>query len=160
MATTGLVEVEKSVGDVNVDETFPIVVDYDESIENIAGDESYSWVNRNIISRNFPAPKHGKHEVEIEFICFERETSTKKAIEQIEHQGLRPIDVYELFHLIDKYPGIPFSVVALGSMLKDPDSKDYLIPYFCRSDSKRSRMRLGHHNINWNNDHRFAVVHK
>lgn len=156
----GLAEAEKLVDGVDVDETFQVVVDYDKSIEKIVGDEGYSWVNRNINSMNFPAPKHGKHEITIELVCFEREVSTKQAIEKIKRQGFRPIDVYELFYLIDKYSDIPFSVIALGSMSKDPDSGDYLIPYFCRFDLERSRMRLGHHDVNWDSDHRFAVTSK
>lgn len=148
---------EKTVDRSIVTERLIVPVDYDVSLEEVVEElkkKNYRF-NRNITSEKFPRPRKGQCEIEVGFISFGDNVSTDWAASQIEYNGLLPINLYDLFSLLKKYPNINFPVVALGSKTKDPGG-NILIPFYDCNPSARF-IRLRFLDVGWGESHQFGV---
>jgi len=122
--------------------TYLLSVDYERSVEDGVKASRYDWVNRDITNRNFPSKKgRGTAEVAVELVHFDRDISVLEALRELEENGYRPADLWELLAFGEKYPEvqIKFPVAALGSIYRHPNDH-YFSPLLYGFNSRR---RLG-----------------
>lgn len=167
--------------------TYPLTVDYGRSVEDWRKAPHYYFSNSEINSRNFPAKRQGITQIVVELIhpheifplnWYKDYVSTNEVLRELDRTGYRatyylifievlrefnkrtgyrPIDLYELFALGEKYPKLPreFPVVALDSVWHNPGGY-YVVPYLGWNGLNRS-LRLVSIEGNWHESYRFAV---
>lgn len=134
MPVAGFCRVEAGVG-------FPVVVDYDQTIEKMAGAGNYDFVCPDINSKNFSISRTGQVRAYMYKVCFDQQRESgvripmrsEDVIYELKEMGLRPATLPELLafgvqHLkaVDDQP-----IVALGS--RSPHPNDYYsdVAYIC-----------------------------
>ena len=102
-------------------EAFPLLVNYDLSVEDAVNAGSYQAVNSSITSRNFPPIRRGQAQLEIILVRFDVRMTSEKVLGELDKEGLRPADLREFLAFGAEYPEVQrrFSVVALGSECRD-----------------------------------------
>ena len=102
-------------------ETFPVLVNYNLSVEEAIDAGRFQAVNASITSKNFPSSRSGQADVEIALVRFDQRMSSEEVLRQLDEEGLRAAELPELLAFGAKYPDIQrqFSVVGLGSVWKD-----------------------------------------
>lgn len=143
------------------DNTYPISVDYEKSIENRVKSGQYDEFNHDINSRNFSTNRKGTAEVKVALIHFLEYVSTNNALKEIYLIGMRPIKLHELLAFGEKYPDVQreFPIVALNSAWWDTKFNSFYVPYLCQHKSKRY-LCLRYIDIEWDKLYRFAAVRK
>lgn len=103
-----------------VSESFPTSVNYQRSVENGIGMDSYIRVSKEINALNFPTrlEKKKREKIGVKLACFHRSISTPEIFEALEKIGYRPINLSELLAFGKQYPHVQcgFPVAALGSI--------------------------------------------
>jgi len=104
---------------------FPVIIKYNQTIEEMAEAGSYTYVNPDINSENFSVTKTGWVRVSMHIVCFDQENESgeriarrsEEVIRKLKEAGLRPATLPELIAFGAKYPNAVQrrSVVALGS---------------------------------------------
>jgi len=101
-------------------DTYKVMVDYDQSLDEAIKAGKYDYVSLLITSENFPSPRKDETEVEVRLFHFGRTiSSNKEAIAEMDRQGYRPATLRELLELVTQHPEFirkkEFFVLALGS---------------------------------------------
>jgi hypothetical protein len=102
-------------------EAYPLVVNYDLSVEQAIDAGNYQAVNGDINSAHFSWLRRGQAEVEIVLVRFEQRMSSPEVIRELDSEGLRAAELPEFLAFGAKYPEVQrqFSVVGLGSIWQD-----------------------------------------
>ena len=137
--------------------SYPVVVDYNCSLDEMIKAGNYGYVNPRITASNFPIQGEGKREVEVVLFSFNRRIiRSEEIIIEVKKRGYRPARIEELLALSEKYPDLQqrFPIVALGSVWYD----DYdVVPVVCRGNGQ-CRLGLSIYACNWNQNYSFATV--
>ncbi len=138
--------------------TYPVVVDYGKSVEEMVRLGKYSWSDGGITSKKFPTKRTGKEEIQIVLVHFDQFISTEEAIKELDEMGFRPAELRELLAFGEKYPNIQrkFPVVALGSVRQRPDDRCY-VQYLSKIGCERDLILDLGWDI-WREPCRFAAV--
>ena len=141
-------------------ESFPISVDYGQTLASMIASCKLDWVNSGITQKNFPFTGNGKIELLPELVHFGKGISSDNALKEIDLRGLRPATLPELLAFGTKYPEKQreFPVVALGSVWTSSGGNRY-VPDLYENDSKR-RLSLGWCGGDWDDNCRFLSVRK
>lgn len=137
---------------------FPVVVNFDLSVEGVIEDGGFKLDTGLINSQNYPTARSGTQEIVIQ-IYFECFMVLEDVLSELDRQGLRPAELHELLALGKSYPDLQrgFPVAALGSVWKTPHG--YLdVPCLYRSD-RRVLGQIGF-STRWRGPLRFAAVPK
>jgi len=73
-----------------------VIVDYNTEIEEGFKEDPYDHVHAMINNKNFTHARRGTAYISIEAICFNKELSTKEALEKLDSYGFRPANFEEL----------------------------------------------------------------
>ncbi len=98
-------------------DTYPLIVDYGMSLEQMVKNGRYNWSHENITSKKFPTRRTGKAEIVIKLVRLNLSVHTSTAIEELnKEKGFRLAEPCELLAFGEKYPYVQrkFPVVALG----------------------------------------------
>ncbi len=144
---------------VRAENTFPLKVNYDLSVESLVAHGKYDWKNDNITSKNFPTTRKGTAELDIILVHLDRDVSTEEAIKELDKLGLRPAELQELLAFGAKYPDEQrkYPIVALGSVWRSLDVR--LVPYLWSGGDRRV-LYLHWFVSDWHAFCRFAGVRK
>lgn len=104
---------------------YPIIINYDESLDEMIKAGLYDHVSDNITTDNFPITGSGMVEQEAVLVHPDRYVSTEGAEQEIGKRGLRPARLEELLAFGAEWPEVQrkFPVVALGSSWVHSDSQ-------------------------------------
>jgi hypothetical protein len=140
--------------------TYPVVIDYGKSVEDMVVYGNYNWSNPNITSKSFPLSGTGNVSVSLELVHLNKSASTQEVLAYLEANGLRAATIEELLAFGLAYPEIQreFPVVALGSSWVDSDGRRD-VPYLGRGGSDRE-LRLYWSGSDWLGVCRFLAVRK
>lgn len=143
-----------------IEETYPLNVDYDQKIEDAVADGKYDYKNDDITSKNFPTSRKGSADIVLHLVHFNRNISSDDVILELDKLGLRPAETHEELAFGAAHPDIQrqFPIVALGSVWQDRDGDRY-VPCLFRVGSERS-LYLDWFGNGWSADCRFAAVPK
>lgn len=93
--------------------------------------KKFDWVNSNITDTLFPAPKEIKNDFKV--FHFNKYVSSEDAVKEMEKEGFRPANIYELLSWKD-WNGED-TVVALGSVGRVGGDRN--VPHLGRDGSRR-----------------------
>lgn len=143
-----------------VGDTYPVVVNYEMSVEDAVKLGRYDWANDNITSRNFQTKRTGTIDLVVELTHFDKVISTDKALRELDKMGMRPAEIHELLAFSEKHPDIQreLLIIALGSVWQGSDGHRY-VPYLNGNGSKRD-LSLHWVESDWGEFCRFAAVRK
>jgi len=139
---------------------FPVVVNYDQSVEVAVKAGKYGWSNSDITTKHFPSQRKGTAEIEIILVHFNRAIESDEAVRELDKQGLRPAELPELLAFGAKYPDVQreFPVIALGSVWQDPAGNRHCASL--RGDSGKRYLHLFWFDFRWIGRCRFAALRK
>lgn len=141
-------------------DNFRIVVDYSKSLAEMISVGNYDWANSDISEKNFPVKGNGHVELNIELIHYDKRMESDDIVRDMESRNLRLITPPELLAFGKAYPDKQrkFPIIALGLVCRCLYNYRY-VAYLCSRGSKRG---LGLASVigGWNEDCRFAAVHK
>lgn len=144
-----------------VGDVFRLTVDYGQSLEQMIAAGHYDWKNGDITAKRFPIEGQGKVEFESCYFHFNRDISSKKAIEAMKNAGWEPAKIEHLLCFGENYPDEQrkFPIVALGLVAVVDGWRD--MPYLClgRSGSGRD-LDLGWFGGDWFASYRFLAVRR
>jgi hypothetical protein len=102
-------------------ESYPVVVNYDLSVEEAVEAGNYQAVNADITHEHFSWKQKGQIAAEIVLVRFEHRMTSQGVIDELENEGLRPAELPEILAFGAQYPEVQrkFSVVGLGSIWQD-----------------------------------------
>ena len=141
-------------------DVFRVLVDYCRSLEDMIAIGKYDHVNSDINAKHFPIAKHGREDVAIEPVHFNRGISSDNALRELDKMGFRPATLPELLAFGEKYPDVQrrFPIVALGSVWRSLDG-GRCVPYLWGVSHGRG-LDLGWFEGGWDAGYRFAAVRK
>lgn len=119
----------KSGGSVlTISAVFSVAVDYDQTVEQMVEAGHYDWKNGDINSGNFQVNRRQSGTMEVHTIQPNRFISSDYAIKEMDNMGFRTAELPELLAIGAKHPDKQKenTVVALGSLLKDPNGRQYV----------------------------------
>lgn len=114
----------------------------------------FKYVNTEIDEKNFPSQEVSK---DFKLFHFDREISSENATEEIEKEGYRPANLYELLTYAEKEWDGKMYVVALGSVWRRLGGRGVPILWY---DSSGRGLRLDWFECGWILDYRFLAVRK
>lgn len=149
------VEVSQKAKDI-----FRVLVDYYRSLEDMIAAGKYDYANPDINAKHFPVAKHGKEDVAVELVHFDRNISSDEAIPELDKMGFRPATLPELLAFGEKYPDVQrrFPVVALGSVWLRLSGRRNVACLW--GDSTERGLTLSWFEGDWLARYRFASVRK
>jgi hypothetical protein len=103
------------------DGPFPVIADYDLSIEKMLKAGRYGDVDSDITSAHFPSSERGKRRVNVLAANFLGDIDSDKVLRVFQRKGLRPLTLRELLALASQYPHLADEgtiIIALGSTWK------------------------------------------
>ena len=108
--------------------TFPLTLDYSQSLPTMIAAGGYDWVNSDITAEHFPITGEGQIEVEVTLFHFNRSMSSEPVLEELDQAGFRPAKIEELVALGVKERDLQkkFPIVALGSVWRGSDGRRYV----------------------------------
>src|SRR3989344_3384599 len=97
--------------------TYPVVIDYGKTIEEMVATGHYDWSNSDISSGNFPVSGNGTANANLELVHLNKDASSEGGVAYLESLGMRPATIAELLVFGATYPEVQreFPVIALGS---------------------------------------------
>lgn len=118
----------KVVADETLSAVFSVTVDYGQTVEQMVEAGHYDWKNGEVNSRNFRVNNRRSGTMEIRAIHYDRFFSSDYAIKEMDNMGFRPAELPELLAVGAEHPNKQKenTVVALGSLLKDPNGRQYV----------------------------------
>lgn len=98
-----------------------VMVDNDQTLEQMIAAGRYGWKMPNINAKHFPLTGTGKVAVNLELIHFNRAIDTNDVLKEIDARGYRPATIAELLALGASQPELQrqFMIIALGSVYRD-----------------------------------------
>ena len=141
-------------------QSFKVIVDYGQTLEEMIQDGKYDWVGDDITSDHFPIQGSGKEEKEITLFSFKRSISSDDAIAEMEKTGYRPADPPEILALGAKHSELQkqFPIVALGSPWRTPRGVRFVLALSW--DGLERSLALHLFESDWPENYRFAAVPK
>ncbi len=144
-------------------DAFRVTVDYSTTLEQMIAAGRYDWKNQDINQKNFPIPpsKCGKkEEVAIELKHFNRTMESEEVLRELDKDGFRPANVFELQAFAERYPEKQreFPIVALGSVWRGWRGRRCVACLYGGSVGRD--LRLDYFDSGWGSDCRFAAVRK
>lgn len=141
--------------------SYPITIDYEQSLEEMVKAGAYDWKNSDITSEHFLIDGNGVVERTTDLVHFNRSISTDDALAELDKQGFRPATIEELLAFGSTNPEIQrqFPIIALGSVWTSRHGSRF-VTYLDRDGSRR---RLGLYwfvDDDWYDDCRFLAVRK
>lgn len=151
---------EKEVIAERTNPVYPVPIDYGMSMEQLIKLGQYDWSNKDINSKHFPTKRTGKVDITIELVHLNRNISSKDAIRELDHMGLRPAEGCELLAFGSKYPDVQreFPIVALASVWRRSDGYRRVVCLDGRGAERSAG--LGWFEDGWYDRWRFAAVRK
>ncbi len=141
---------------------FRVTVDYSLTLEQMIAAGRYDWKNSDINQKNFPIPpsKRGKEDVVIELKHFNRTMDSDEVIRELDKDGFRPANVFELQAFAETYPEKQreFPIVALGSVWRHWGGSRSVAGLCGAADRRDLDLRC--FDSRWHSDYRFAAVRK
>lgn len=142
--------------------TYPITMNYAQSLADMIAAGKYNNVNENITAKNFPITGVGT--VNLEIVLFQpnfqpnRDIESDDVVKEMDQMGLRPATLPELCAYGATYPEPQreFLIVGLDSSWVRP-SGDRVVPYLAGWLDERYMDLVGR-DAKWHADHRFAAV--
>lgn len=103
-------------------ETFPLTIDYTESLAEIVTAGTYDYVSPDITEEHFPTAE-GVAKIEAVLVHFDRVVTSDDVLHALEHLDLRPGTVFELAAFGEQRPDLQcqFPIIALGFVWAAPD---------------------------------------
>ena len=140
--------------------TYPVVVDYDLSFDQMVTEGRYDWVNVGFHPHYFPIKGNGKQEVGLELVHFGRTVTDTEVEKLLGERGLKPASLAHLLAFGARYPEIQkkFPIAAIGSVWA-PTRGDRLAPYLDASLRERL-LNLSWGKGVWEGKFRFLAVRK
>ncbi len=152
--------------------SFPVVVDYDGTVEDLVEAGKYNWLaldwmNEVGVKNNpHPSDRHGVAKVRIVLVCFNREVRSEEALSELGKMNLRPAETIELLAFGAAYPQeqVKFPIVALGSTYGSqgwaPSLEDENLPVYGMVGRGLSMGGNRNGGDMWESNSRFAAVRK
>ncbi len=140
--------------------TYPVIVDYGQSVEKALKSGNFKEVGEDINSQNFKSRRFGRKMVEIEVISFDWYISSYDIQLEFNKVGYRPAELLELIAFASKYFNIhPYQgspIVALGSSF----SRKYSYPGspYLIDEISFQKLDLEWNTFGWSQGYYFAVV--
>ena len=99
---------------------YPILVTYDQTIDELIKAGNYYRAYSEIAERNFPTKETGSKRLVVNLVRLDGRSTIDKVLETQEKMGLRPATLKELLTLGESYPELlgKISVVGFGSYKK------------------------------------------
>ena len=63
--------------------TYPLTIDYSQSIKSLIKRGDYAWASKNINETNFPSSENGEVKIGVELISFGEDKSSENALKEI-----------------------------------------------------------------------------
>jgi len=147
----------------NLSNVFRLTADHDQSLEQMIVAGRYDWKNSDITGEHFPSKGRGKIEFEARYFHFNRNISSKNAVEKIKAEDpANPWAPAQIVHLLAHGATNPeeqrkYPIVGLGSVALVCGRRD--VPYLNGNDAKRN---LGLHwwSYDWAPIYRFLAVRR
>lgn len=101
-----------------VTDVFRVFVDETQSVEDLINLGNFCWRDKDVVSKNFPKPTNGQiSEKGIALFHFNRTMFSRNVIDEINREGRRLANVWEIISLAIKEPDLykKFPIVAFGS---------------------------------------------
>jgi hypothetical protein len=141
-------------------DVFPIVVNYDLSVEQAIAAGDYQAVHGEITAANFPSTRSGQANLEIVLVRFDHRMKSEHVLQELDKEDLRAAELPEFLAFGAKYPDVQrkFSVAGMGSVWRD--RKGYRnVP--CLYEASEGRyLDLHWWDDGWYSYTRFAAVRK
>ena len=137
--------------------TFTVLVDENQSVEELVKACGFNWSNDNVVSKNLPQPANGqKLKKEIVIFHFDKNMSSEAVIAEMDRAGYKPATIWDLLGLAKKEPNLQkeFPIVAL-SFVCQLNGYPYLYVY-----SGARELGLDYFDDVWSDFYRFAGVRK
>jgi len=119
-------------------ESYPITIDYDQSLADMVAAGKYDWINPDITAKHFPIKGKGTVETERVLVHLNRQATTKQVEEHLAAQDLEPARIEHLLAFGAANPELQreFPIIALGSSWVRPYGfRD--VPFLVRDGSER-----------------------
>jgi len=145
--------------DQQLQDVFPISVNYDLTVEDAIDAGDYQAVNASITTRNFPSRRHGQSQLEIILVRFEGRMTSENVLTELTKNGMRAAELPEFLAFGAQYPEVQrrFSIVGLGSECRDR-SGYRSVP--CLYEASEGRyLDLHWWDDGWYSYSRFAAIH-
>ncbi len=138
---------------------FELLIDYNQTMEQMISAGRYDWFNNDITTKRFPVKGEGKVSRKAELIRFNRSISSDGVIAELDKMGKRPATIEELLAFGAQYPEIQreFPVVALGSSAEVSGLRCVACLY---GDGSERYLRLYWWDGSWDGSDRFLVFDK
>jgi hypothetical protein len=142
-----------------VQSLFPLVVDYDLSIEELVRRGGYDWSDGDINGKKFLIDRHGQECVNAELVHLNEAVSTKDALRGLANRNLHTANIVETltFGLTYKDKQRKYPIVGLGSSCTVLG--DRYFPCLWSIGSER-RLDLHWTDSGWHSDCRFLAIRK
>jgi hypothetical protein len=140
--------------------SFKVTVDYSRTLQEMIKAGNYGSVNSEITAEHFPVIAKGRVVTEIVVVHFNRNISSKDALDEMARFGLRAAALPELLAFGEAQPEVQqqFPVIALGSFWQGNDGNRG-VPYLNCWDNVRW-LGLVWFDDGWGFGCRFACVHR
>ena len=140
--------------------TFRLVVNYNQSLADMVSTGKYDWVNSDITEKHFPNTRRGKEEVSLHLVHFNRNIGSEDALRELDKMGFRPATIEELLAFGAQNPEEQrkYPIVALGSVWRHLRG-GRCVPSLWLGGAGR-RLGLGWWGVDWHSHCRFAAVSK
>ena len=118
---------------------FPVVVDYNMSLEKMIEAGKYDWGNKGINQENYRFSGSGKVELVIKLVCLGQDSDREEVLKRLKFLGLRPGTLPELLALGARYPRLQleFPIVQLGTVRHEVKRGGWRGLYLRRGNKER-----------------------
>lgn len=144
-------------------QTFKIVVDYSQTLQQMIAVGNYDFVHQEITADHFFVQMGVPRAIEVVLFHFNRLISSDDAIAAMAKEGCRPATIEELLFLKVSQPGLKRKLtVALGSRWRHPcgDLEVPILHWRVMPPSLNPRLQLYCLKHAWHPDTRFVAVRK
>ncbi len=151
--------------------TYPLSINYNLSVEEAVARGRYWRENEGITSEHFSTERRGTAHLTVRLIQFDRTVSQKAVCCKLDQLDYRPLELLELLAFGAKYPDVHLEfapIVALGSVFRRRVNgrNCHFVPFLGTSvDPARRFLGLPFwaetfNRTEWGSNTRFAAVHK
>lgn len=147
-----------SKSEVSVRNTFPITVNYTQSLDQMIAAGKYGDMSEYITSEHFPITGTGTVETELILLHFDRYIGSDDAVKELAAMGLEPARLEHATVFGAKYPDVQreYPIVFLGSVWADADGHRR-VPCLSYWSAERG-LDLDWWSDGWGRRYRFAAV--
>ncbi|MFH1315615.1 MAG: hypothetical protein ABIH67_04420 [Candidatus Uhrbacteria bacterium] len=142
--------------------SFPITINYNQTLKQMIAAGKYDWTNPDIIAKNFPIQGKGEAVYELILVHLNRQATTRQVEEHLATQGLEPVRIEHLLAFGAANPNVQrqFPIIALGSGWVSPRGRRG-VPFLDRNGSLRDlNLDWGAPGNHWDASCRFLALRK